>query len=146
MALWFAFVSKMEVGEFLVGTVGAAVAATGDAVIRRRRFVKFRPHPRWLLQFWREPGYVITGTALVFAVLLRRLILGKQPDSLFLPISFDAGGATARGSARRALALTLTTLGPNSIVIGIDEDKDSMLIHLIQQADVPEVTKRLGAR
>src|SRR5690242_2882857 len=51
MALWFAFVSTVEFWEFILGIAAAAAAATGDAVIRRSRFVKFRPEPRWLLEF-----------------------------------------------------------------------------------------------
>src|SRR5205807_8518728 len=119
MVLWFAFVWKVELGEILAGIVAAALAATGFTAIRRSRFAKFQPRARWLLEFWREPGYVISGTAIIFWVLLRRLIFQKKPASLLRSIPFDAGGPTARSAARRALALALTTIGPNSIVIGI---------------------------
>jgi hypothetical protein len=88
---------------------------------------------------------VVSGTAVIFWVLLRRIILGREPDSLLRLIPFDAGGPTARAAARRALALTLTTIPPNFIVIGIDEDK-GMLVHQVQESGVPEVTKRLGAK
>jgi hypothetical protein len=147
MALWFAFVWKVEAGEALVGIAAAALAASGDAAIRRRRrFAKFKPAPAWLAQFWREPGYVVSGSAIIFWVLLRRLILGKEPDSVLRSIPFDAAGSTARAAARRALALILTTIPPNFIVIGIDEKEGSMLVHQVQESDVPEVAKRLGAR
>src|SRR5439155_3441025 len=56
MALWFAFVSKVELAEALIGVFAAAAAATGHLVIRRRRgFVKFLPKARWFLAFFREP-------------------------------------------------------------------------------------------
>ena len=147
MALWFAFVAKVELGEFFVGVFAAALAATGDAAIRHRRsFAKFNPHWRWLLEFWREPGYVVSETAVIFWVLLRRLLLQREPDSVLRTIPFDAGGETARAAARRALALTLTTIPPNFIVIGIDKHRNSMLVHQIQQSDVPEVMNRLGSK
>ena len=147
MALWFAFVSKVELAECLVGIAGAALAATGDLVIRRApHFAKFKPRPGWLAEFWREPGYLIGGTAIIFWVLLRQLIFRRKPDSLLRCIPFDAGGDTARSAARRVLALTLTTLPPNFIVIGIDTEKDLMLVHQVQESGTPEVTKRLGAK
>jgi hypothetical protein len=145
-ALWFAFVAKVEVGEALVGVLAAALAATADALIRQGRFAKFDPAPRWLAEVWREPGYVISGTAVIFWVLLRRLVLGKEPESVLRSISFDAGGPTARSAARRALAITLTTIPPNFIVIGIDRKDKSMLVHQVQESGVPEITKRLGAK
>src|SRR5213594_4222719 len=143
MALWFAFVWKVEAGEAVFGIAGAAIAASADVGIRRRRrFAKFRPAPRWLIEFWREPGYVVSGSPIIFWVLLRRLILRKEPDSVFRSIPFDASGSTPRAAARRALALVLTTIPPNFIVIGIDENKGAMLVHQVQESGVPEVTKR----
>jgi hypothetical protein len=82
----------------------------------------------------------------IFWALLRRVIPGKEPGSVLRSVPFDAGGETAQAAARRALALTLTTIPPNFIVIGIDKDDESMLVHQVQESGVPEVTKRLGAK
>jgi len=143
MALWFAFVAKMELGEGLVGIFAAAAAATGDLVIRRcRGFAKFRPKPGWFLAFCREPWWILNGTAVIFWALLRRVV-GKNPDSRLRLLDFDAGGASGRAAARRALGLILTTLPPNSVVIGINQDDDSMLVHQLQQSGEPEVMKEL---
>jgi len=79
-------------------------------------------------------------------VLVRRLVLQKKPDSVLRSIPFDGGGNSARASARRALALIFTTTPPNFIVIGIDGNKASMLVHQVEPSDVPEITKRLGAK
>ena len=146
LVLWFAFVAKTELAEFLIGIAAAGLAATGDTAIRRWRLARFNPRPKWLLEVWRLPGYVFQGSAVIFKVLLRRLILHKEPDSVLRSIEFDAGGDSARSSARRALALAFTTVPPNFIVIGIDREKDSMLVHQVEPSDVPEVTKRLGAK
>jgi hypothetical protein len=126
--------------------MAAAVAATADFIIRRGGFAKFDPASRWLAEFWRESGYVINDSIVVFRVLLHQLIFRRKPASILRRIPFDPGGPTARSAARRALALILTTISPNFIVIGIDEKDESMLIHQIQEAGVPEVTKRLGAK
>ena len=143
MALWFAFVSKVELAEGLIGAFAAAAAATGDLVIRRQGFAKFRPKARWFLAFWREPWWVLNGTAVIFWALVRRLIVRKNPESSFRLLDFDAGRAGGRAAARRALALILTTLPPNSVVIGINQDEDSMLVHQLQQSAEPEVMKEL---
>ncbi|HEY2381990.1 MAG TPA: hypothetical protein VGK48_12495 [Terriglobia bacterium] len=145
LALWFAFVAKTEMAEVVIGIAAAALAATGDAAIRRR-LARFSPRPGWLLEVWRLPGYIVQDTAVVFRVLIRRLVLQKEPDSVLRSIAFDAGGHSARSSARRALALGFMTMPPNSIVIGIDQEKDSMLVHQLAPSDVPEMAKRLGAK
>src|SRR5579862_9737256 len=107
--LWFLFVAKIDWAEAAVGVAAAALAATGDMVIRRGRFAKFRPKPQWLLEFWREPGYVLHDLGMILWALCRRLLLGKRPDCRLRNIPFDPGGPTGRSAARRALAITLTT-------------------------------------
>ncbi|HLH30954.1 MAG TPA: hypothetical protein VKY31_07100 [Terriglobia bacterium] len=144
VALWFAFVAKTELAEALIGIGAAALAATADAAVRRSRIAKFRPKPAWLLEAWRLPGDILRDTILVFKALLRQLILHKKPQNILRSIPFDSGGHSARSSARRALALFFTTISPNFIVIGIDNDKNSMLIHQVEPSEVSEVTKRLG--
>jgi len=144
--LWFMFAAKVEPGEILVGIAGAALAAVGDATIRRSWSPRFRPRIAWLLEVWRLPGYAISGCVVIFKVLIRRLILQKEPNSFLRSVAFDPGGETARAAARRTLALFMTTFGPNFIVIGIDKESKTMLVHPIEESDMPEVTKRLGAK
>ncbi len=146
MALWFAFVAKMGLAETLIGVAAAAFAATGDAAIRRSHPARFNPRVRWLVEAWRILGYLAEDTAVIFKVLFRRLVLRKKPDSVLRSVPFDSGGNTRRASARRALALFFTTFPPNSIVIGIDQAKNSMLLHQLEPANISGVTKRLGAK
>jgi multisubunit Na+/H+ antiporter MnhE subunit len=146
VVLWFLFASKVEPGEILVGIAGAALAAVGDRTVRRRLPTRFQPRIAWLLEVWRLPGYALSGTVVIFKVLISRLILLKEPQGLLRSVPFDPGGETGRASARRALALVMTTFPPNFIVVGIDKERKSMLVHQIEESDVPEVTKRLGAK
>src|SRR5690349_19119962 len=115
MALWVAFVAKTEMAEIAVGIVAAALAATGEVAIRQSRLLRFKPRPQWFLEMWRLPGYVLEDTVLIFKVLVRRLLLQKEPHSRLQSIRFDAGGHSARSSAQRALAVLFTTIPPNSI-------------------------------
>lgn len=145
LGLWFLFAAKVELGEILAGIGGAALAATGGRAIRQCMDARFKFKFAWLLETWRLPGYVLSDTVIVFKVLFRRLVLLKKPESLMLSVPFDTGGATARSAARRAFALLVTTLSPNSIVMGIDRESKSMLVHQVEQLGVSELTKRLGA-
>lgn len=146
LGLWFLFAAKVEPGEILAGIGGAALAVTGGVAVGRGMDARFKFRPAWLLETWRLPGDVLSDTVLVFKVLFRRIVLLKKPESLMRSVPFDFGGASARSAARRAIALIVTTLSPNSIVIGIDRESRSMLVHQVEESDVPEVTKRLGAR
>ena len=115
MALWFAFVSKVELAEALIGVFAAAAAATGHLVIRRRRgFVKFRPKARWFLAFFREPWWVLNGTAVIFRALVRRTIAGKSPDSNFRYVATLQGyifNLKTTGLASGTWCLTFTVNG-----------------------------------
>jgi hypothetical protein len=121
------------------------IGAVADRVVRAKRFVSFRPQADWLLLFLWEPWYALTGSAAILWALIGRL-LGKRSESQFRAVAFPAGGEDSRSTARRALAVALTTIPPNFIVVGIDKEADLMLIHQVSPSGTPEVAKRLGAR
>jgi multisubunit Na+/H+ antiporter MnhE subunit len=97
-------------------------------------------------QAWRLPKYVVVGTWEIVAVLARQLFLRKPAESLFYSVPFDTGGDDDEASFRRALSIAYTTATPNFVVIGIDRDHRRLVYHQIQLSEIPEMTKRLGAK
>jgi len=144
LALWMAFVSAVKIDEVLVGIPAAGLSAFADGVVKAKRFAKFRPEPQWLLFFFWQPWYALSGTWAIFVALGRHL-LGKKSESQLRVVRFRAGGEDPESCARRALAIILTTIPPNFLVIGIDKEKDLMLIHQVSPTGTPDVTRRLGA-
>ena len=66
--------------------------------------------------------------------------------SLMLAVPFDMGGDDPESHARRALAVTLTTLTPNAVVLGFVPEPGLMLLHQIMPAKLSRMTINLGAR
>ncbi len=143
--LWFLYTVTPKVSELLVGLGAALLAAIGMAVVEGERFAQFAPKPKWLLLFLAEPWYVLEGSASIVWALIRR-IAGKKSEAQLKAIKFDAGGDDDESAARRALAICLTTIPPNFIVIGIDRDQNIMLIHQVSRTGVPWVVKQVGAQ
>jgi multisubunit Na+/H+ antiporter MnhE subunit len=144
LGLWMLFVSQLQLAEFVAGMCAAALGAVGDGLIKSKRFAKFRPRLKWLWLFAWEPWYALTGSAAIFRALARRLA-GKKSKAQFRVVPFRAGGDDSESAARRALAITLTTIPPNFIVVGTDKQRNFMLVHQVSPTGTPLITKKLGA-
>jgi multisubunit Na+/H+ antiporter MnhE subunit len=145
LAAWFAFTQRLSKGELLAGLVAAALAGTASRLVWAHNTATFAGAGRALLQAWRLPWYALVGTGEVLGVLLRHLT-GRPAPSLLLSVPFDAGGGDARSQARRALAVTYTTITPNFIVLGIDRERGLLWYHQLRRGPVPRMTRALGAR
>lgn len=144
LGVWLLFVSQMQRAEVVAGVCAAALGAAADGLIKAKRLAKFRPRLQWLWMFSWEPWYVLTGSAAILRALARRLA-AKQSEAQFRAVPFYAGSDDSKSAARRALAITLTTIPPNFIVVGIDRERNFMLVHQVSPTATPLVTKRLGA-
>ena len=146
VGLYLAFAADVGVRE-AVAAVAVATAATAAVVtMARAGGVRFRFHLRDLVQVWRLPWYIVTGTAQVLLGLWQQLA-GGGADSRLATVPFDTGNPVDPAAAgRRALAVTYTTATPNCIVLGLVEDQGRMLYHQILPGPLPTMTRRLGAR
>jgi multisubunit Na+/H+ antiporter MnhE subunit len=145
LGMWLLFVSNLHMSDLLVGVAAAAIATTADEVVKSQHFVRFRPRLALLFMVFWEPWYVLTGTASIWWAIARKLA-GRKSEALFKVIAFEAGGDDSESAARRALAVVLTTIPPNFVVVGIDRDGQQMLIHQVSPTSTPLVTRKLGAK
>ena len=142
--LWLLFVDTTRVHELWVAAAASFVAASGAEIVRAQPFADFRPRLAWLLQAWREPLYILQGCALIFWVLIKHFL--RPEASVLREVVFEPGGSDAASAARRALAITYTTVPPNFLVLGIDFDQRVMLVHQVSETETPAMTRNLGAR
>lgn len=142
--LWLLFVNTTHEHELWLAAAASVVAATGAEIVRAQPFADFRPRLVWLLQAWREPWYILEGCATIFWVFLKHFI--RPEPSVLREVVYDPGGSNPADAARRALALTYTTVPPNFVVLGIDFDKRVMLVHQVTETETPTMTRNLGAR
>jgi multisubunit Na+/H+ antiporter MnhE subunit len=150
-ALWFGawllFVEKFSPAELGVGAVCSLAAAFASEIAWGSRLTAFGGDLGALAQARHLPWLMLSGTCEIFGVLCRHLFTRKKAESLMLAVPFDPGERDdPRDAARRALAVAYTTMTPNFIILGIDQEKRRMLYHQIKRSDVPKMTQNLGAQ
>jgi hypothetical protein len=127
-----------------MAAMASLFGATAAEVVREQPFAEFRPRLSWALQVWREPWYILQGCSVVLWVFLKHFVRPEQ--SVLREVVFDSGGSDAESAARRALAITYTTLPPNFVVLSIDLDKNAMLVHQVSESATPQMTRNLGGK
>jgi len=145
LALWMAFVSQMKKDELMVGVFVSAIGALADFAVKREPFAKFSPKPGWVLLGLLLPWYAAKGTLLTLQAFGGRLI-GRTPRSSFKLFRYDATGDDARSAAKRALAVAYLTIPPNSIIVGIDNEKGRVLTHQILPTPPNQLEIKLGVQ
>jgi multisubunit Na+/H+ antiporter MnhE subunit len=119
-ALWLLAVGALTRTELVAGSLAGAVAATSVLLLRHQRLFRFGFCARWLLDARAVPWHVVRDSIVVLAALARR------PRSLWRERPFPAGDAN-RG--RRAFLAWAGSLGPNTVVVDVDRERDVALVH-----------------
>ena len=145
--LWMVFVGTFSAHELMVGIAATLLAVIGMCVIDVQYPARFSPSMAELLSIWRLPWEVVSGTWTVLKLAAADLVGAEKAESLFLVVPFEAGAKEGpRSVARRVLAVTYTTMTPETIVLGININSKQMLYHAIKRGPLPEMTPSLGAR
>jgi multisubunit Na+/H+ antiporter MnhE subunit len=129
MGLWVAVDDNIGLAELGGGAGAAALAALLTETALHQAGTPITVRLRWLAAAWRLPGQVLGDTVLVFRALGRQLIRGETPDSGFRERPVRAGGDSSADVTRRVLLVGANSLAPNTVVLGIDEERDVMIVH-----------------
>ena len=140
------FASTLTKPELFAGLACALVATVAAGVFGTVGIVHFKPTLRELLQAWRLPACAVQGTWQLFKALARQLFTKRGADSAIRSVAFQVGGDDPHSAARRALAVTYTTLTPNFVVLGIAHKQELLLYHQVLPGEVLQMTTNLGAR
>jgi multisubunit Na+/H+ antiporter MnhE subunit len=129
MGLWVAVDDSFQFDELLAGVGAAALAALAAELVTHEAEVRLRLRPRWLLAALRLPWQVARDTGVVFGALARLLLRRERPDSEFVEIPVRYGDDTPLGQTRRVLLIGARTLAPNIFVLGMDPERNTMIVH-----------------
>jgi multisubunit Na+/H+ antiporter MnhE subunit len=144
MLLWLLFTSTVNASEALAGFGASAIAATTAEVVRANRRFVFSPRLRWMALAWRIPLQILKDTWIVFRVLARHVSGRKRVRGTWQAVPFRHGPEDdPHNAARRALATVATTMSPNTVAVGIDPDRDEILLHQLE-ASPQDVERLLG--
>jgi hypothetical protein len=142
LALWFLFSYSLSRSELYVGAASALLSVVAFEVSLRAEPLCFRPRVRWLKLIFKLPGPVVHDLVLMGRVLIDKAA-GKRIHSRFRVTPFPSEVDTPYECARRALAVGLATVPPNSVVVGINRKKGALLYHELMSAPVPETIRAL---
>jgi multisubunit Na+/H+ antiporter MnhE subunit len=125
LVLYLALADSRRLEEIVAGAVVAALGATVQALVRREREVSLALTPRMLLDLVRPLRNVPRDLVLLTGVLARR----SAPRARTVRVPFAATGRGPHDAAERAVAVLAGSLSPNSVVIEVDEEGGSLLVH-----------------
>jgi multisubunit Na+/H+ antiporter MnhE subunit len=135
LAFWVVTDDSIAVAELLAGAGAAAIGAVLVEVASHQAAVRFGVRSAWLPHALGLPRQVLAETGVVFAALWRRLVHGEEPPSGFVAEPARYGPDTPEGRLRRALLVGARSLAPNTFVLGIDPDRDVIVVHKLVQRD-----------
>jgi multisubunit Na+/H+ antiporter MnhE subunit len=129
MSFWVMLDDSTATDELLAGAGAAALGALLAELVAHQAGLTFRMRARWLVSALRLPGQVARDTVIVFTALWRRLAHGAEPASGFRELPTYHGGDSPEDASRRLLLVGGRSVAPNSFVLGIDAERDVMIIH-----------------
>jgi multisubunit Na+/H+ antiporter MnhE subunit len=122
-ALYVVLVDSRRLEEVVAAAIVGALGATASVLVRREREIVLRPRLRDVVAELRTVLAWPRDLALLATALVRR------PSGRVVEAPFEATGDDPHDAAHRALAVAGRTLAPNTIVIGIDEDRRVLIAH-----------------
>ncbi|HEX6457367.1 MAG TPA: hypothetical protein VF032_00505 [Thermoleophilaceae bacterium] len=132
-ALWLLFVDTVKFPELMTGAAAALIGAVAAEVVYSQSRVRVRVRPSWVRHGWRPLVRLFPDTARVLFVLLRQLVLRRPVRGEFRMVPFRPGRpGGAHDMTRRALAKGAGSFAPNTYVVGIDHDREQMLVHQLE--------------
>jgi hypothetical protein len=131
-AFYLLLIDTTSSPELYAGIGAMLLAGAAFEVSREQGFSEAALSPRWLLRggrvLWRVPAQILIVCGQAFAQLLDH----KPTRGRLRAVPFRAGGEGSHDAGRRALTEALGSLTPNTIVIGIDRDRDLLLVHQLR--------------
>ena len=129
MSLWVAVDDSLQFDELLAGAGAAALAAFAAEIASHQAATRLKFRAAWVVRAVRLPGEVAHDTYTVFAALARGLATRELPRGAFRELPVSYGDDTPLGVTRRVLLIGADSLAPNKFVLGIDPERDVMVVH-----------------
>lgn len=128
--LWFLYVDSLAHPEVIFGPAAAVLALLSVAALARQGGALPRLRPRWLPLLAGVPMSVLRDCAVLALVLWRRLARRERVRGVWrivpIPAVNDDGAAAI---SWRAFVIGVTSVAPNTYVVGIDRERGVALVH-----------------
>jgi Na+/H+ ion antiporter subunit len=131
-AFYLLLIDTTDRPELFVLCGVALLCAAAFFVSRREQLGQASIDPSWLARAWRPVSRVPVQILIVSWQALAQLIRPKRRRGEFRAIVFETDGGD-RGAGRRMLAEAFGSLAPNTIVVGIDRERNLLLTHQLRR-------------
>jgi hypothetical protein len=129
-ALYLLLIDTTSLPELIVGACAAALAASGFELAREQQTAGgVTGRLRWLITLHRPLMNVPKDVAVLTLVAFRQLVRPAQVNGRFRAVPFRCGESEDLETGRRALAESFGSFSPNTIIVGIDGERELILGH-----------------
>jgi hypothetical protein len=144
-ALYLLLIDTTSLPELIVLVGAAAIAASGFELAREQETVGgLTGRLHWLSKGYRPLAKVPSDVVILTRLALRQLVAPKPVNGTFRSVPFPCGPEHEIETGRAALAEALGSFAPNTIVVGVDVERELILAHELQAATDPESIDVLG--
>lgn len=146
IALYLLLIDTTDLPELIVAVGAAAIAATGFELAREQQTVGgLRARLRWLGRIHRPLLKAPSDVAFVSLLAFRQLARPRRVNGAFRSVPFRSGeGDDAHETGRRALAESLGSFAPNTIIVGVDAERELLLGHQLRQSGGDDAIDVMG--
>jgi hypothetical protein len=137
-AFYLQLIDTTSLPELYVLAGVALACGVAFYLAREQGFIEARVLPWWLLRSWRLLWRIPGDIGIVCWEALAQLIRPRSNRGVFRAARFTATAETPEDTGRRALAETVGSFAPNTIVVGVDPDRGLLLTHQLRRHGPPE--------
>lgn len=132
-ALYLLLIDTTDLPELIVGAGAAAIAATGFELAREQRVAGgLSARLRWLGRLYRPLLNVPSDVVALTWLAGRQLIRPRKVNGEFRSVPFQTHDQQHE-TGRRALAESFGSFAPNTIIIGVDAERELLLGHQLRR-------------
>ena len=144
-ALYLLLIDTTSLPELIVLAGAAIIAGSGFELAREQQTAGgVTARLSWLARLYRPVLKVPSDVAAVSMLALRQLVRPKRVNGTFRAVPFRCGAEQATETGRRALAESMGSFAPNTIIIGVDVERDLILGHQLRVTGGDEAIDVLG--
>ena len=137
-AFYFQLIDTTSLPELYVMAGVAVACGVAFWLAREQGFVESRIVPWWLLRSWRLVWKIPSDVAIVCWEALRQLGQPRTTRGVFRAVPFGATRKTSTDAGRRAVVESVGSLAPNTIIVGVDTERQLLLTHQLRRSGPPE--------
>jgi hypothetical protein len=143
-AIYLLLADTVETPELITGVVAAVLAAAVATLMDNSRSVDASVRPSMLRYAYRPFIALVSDSGRAAWALVQLLVLRRPVRGRFRVVRYTATGEQAQDAARRVLTEWAGSLGANRYVIGIDPERELLIVHEMIPAQAPLDPLELG--